>query len=80
MDSRNFPRLSKRSYRPDNFVADGHRRAREGNRRRIETEVRAEFADSMKGADAESLHQLKKAIRAEVEQRLTAIAPSDALY
>ena len=63
------------------FVADGHARARNANKQVVRAEVELEFADQFNNAStAGQKKRIRVEIEREIEKRLNALAPPDALY
>jgi hypothetical protein len=62
------------------FVADGCERARAALRSEIRREVAAKYAARLAGAPRIKRIALRRAMKAEIEQRVAAKAPFDALY
>lgn len=70
MDSRNFPRLSNRSYRPDDFSGDRLARGQTAHRATVLAQVTAKYAARRQAASADERQVVDQLIRAEVEKRL----------
>lgn len=62
------------------FVADGYDRARDANEPIIGAEVESEFAVRPSAASNAERKRIRGEIEREIEERLNALAPRDALY
>ncbi len=62
------------------FVADGYDRARDANEPIIRAEVESEFVVRLSNASNAERKRIRGEIEREIEERLNALAPPDALY
>ena len=62
------------------FVADGYDRARDANEPIVRAEVESEFAVRLSNASTADQKRIRGEIEREIEKRLNALAPPDALY
>ncbi len=62
------------------FVADGYERARDANQPIVRAEVEREFAAKLRNASSADQKRIRGEIECEIERRLNALAPPDALY
>ena len=62
------------------FVADGCRRARAAIEPRVRADVEREFAGKLENASFLKRLRLRRQMEREIQRRVEAMAPSDALY
>lgn len=62
------------------FVTDGFSRARKASQPIVRSEVEEEFAERLRNASRAERRQIRAEIDREIQKRLNAIAPPDALY
>ena len=72
--------MADRDHPESGFVADGHERARRALEPMIRAEVEREFAEELQNAPPWQQHWIRRKIQREIERRIAAAAPPDALY
>jgi hypothetical protein len=72
--------VSDRDERASGFVADGCERARRALEPAIRAEVEQEFAAELRQAPFWRRYWVRRKIQGEIERRIAAAAPPDALY
>ena len=66
--------------RKTRIVADGQKRAYDGNVEQVRAEVEAKYAEELRRAGVWKRMQLRRKMEKEIRERMKKIAPSDGLY
>ena len=72
--------MADQDHRESRFVADGCERARCALEPVIRAEVEQEFAQELREAPLYKRYWVRQKIRREIQRRIAAAAPPDALY